>query len=707
MNKGIITHFFFGLLLTLLVCGVLVVSQAKANEDQSIAYLETLVVTASRSEKPLADTPVRTLLMGSDTIKSLHSRDIRDALRMLPGIQLREIHGKTGDEVQMQGLNGDRVLILVDGLPVSATTGSTIDTSQLSALDIEQIEVIPGASSALYGSAAMGGVINIITKKSPEGTGGRVSLQAGSFAADRELSNKPLPQRHLLASGYHSTEDVTLSASVDRRSSAEFDLNPETYPGHGFDGTKDQFKLSLANRFDPTSDYLQHQWHLNTEYYIEDLYNRRLSASGYQGRKEEDLTRYRVSWSGHFATEKTGWSYAFLHEQQRDETAQLNNDPEVPAGNLWRQTQYNQQKASLQGGRQLGTWADYDLELTSGVELFREGMEQRKDELKLTSEAAGDNSDIRLLPSGYYLISTPEVAPESRASGELFTQLIATKTASEYTLEWSPGARWQFDTDFGGFVSPSFASRQSFPVFNAQWELQLRESLAVGYRVPNLKNRYYIFDHSVNGYMVLGDPDLQPEYSRSLQLSLSLTNNHHWHLELSAFLNRIYDLIEATNTGETQDAGRVAIYRYTNYANALTQGYELAVQTQVISRLKQRVSYSYLDAQDLDTNQPLVNRARHHLKGLWTWQVTSDWEMTLTGEYQGGYVSSVGDSVSDRKISPNYVRWDVKTGYQLTSAIQVFGGVNNLTNSVRDPLQPYDRRPVEGRFPYIGFDARI
>ncbi|MGB0504220.1 MAG: TonB-dependent receptor plug domain-containing protein, partial [Thalassolituus sp.] len=94
--------------------------------DNSPLFLDAMVITGSRTLKPLADTPVRTLVMDSDSIQKLHSRDIRDALRMLPGVQLREIHGKTGEEVMLQGFDGNRVLILVDGLPVSATTASTV-----------------------------------------------------------------------------------------------------------------------------------------------------------------------------------------------------------------------------------------------------------------------------------------------------------------------------------------------------------------------------------------------------------------------------------------------------------------------------------------------------------------------------------------------------------------------------------------------------
>ena len=65
--------------------------------------LSDVVVTAGRIERPLADTPVRTQLLDKATIDKLHTRDLRDALRIMPGVQLREVHGKTGEQVFYRG----------------------------------------------------------------------------------------------------------------------------------------------------------------------------------------------------------------------------------------------------------------------------------------------------------------------------------------------------------------------------------------------------------------------------------------------------------------------------------------------------------------------------------------------------------------------------------------------------------------------------
>src|SRR5690606_4044203 len=113
-------------------------------------------------------------------IERIHARTLKQALENVPGLQLREVRGKSGYEVSLQGLTSDQVLVLIDGLPITASTGSTVDLSQYLVGDIDHIEVVKGATSAQYGSSAMGGVINVITRRSAPGFSGAVSVDAGS-----------------------------------------------------------------------------------------------------------------------------------------------------------------------------------------------------------------------------------------------------------------------------------------------------------------------------------------------------------------------------------------------------------------------------------------------------------------------------------------------------------------------------------------------
>src|SRR5690606_6221752 len=151
------------------------------DDSEPVFMLDAVVVTGTRSERMIQDSPVRTEVVTQEEIERTHATNLTEALRYVPGLLLREIHGKSGHEVWLQGVNADRVLVLSDGLPVTATTGSSVDVSQLSLIDVERIEVVKGASSAQYGSSAMGGVVNIVPKAIPTGFSGEASLIGGSY----------------------------------------------------------------------------------------------------------------------------------------------------------------------------------------------------------------------------------------------------------------------------------------------------------------------------------------------------------------------------------------------------------------------------------------------------------------------------------------------------------------------------------------------
>src|SRR5690606_23582549 len=143
--------------------------------------LDQVVISATRTERAVVDAPVRVEVVTAAELARTHARTLKEALENVVGLQLREIHGKSGYEAALQGLGGDQVLVLVDGLPISASTGSTVDVTQLALAEVERIEVIKGATSAQYGSAAMGGVINVITRPLAAGWRADVVLDGGSY----------------------------------------------------------------------------------------------------------------------------------------------------------------------------------------------------------------------------------------------------------------------------------------------------------------------------------------------------------------------------------------------------------------------------------------------------------------------------------------------------------------------------------------------
>ncbi|MGB6054967.1 MAG: TonB-dependent receptor plug domain-containing protein, partial [Burkholderiaceae bacterium] len=150
---------------------------------ETVDTLAPVVVTGTRSEKTLDETPVPTEVVDSKEIARTHARTLKDALENVPGLQLTEIHGKSGYEITMQGMSSDQVLVLIDGLPITASTGSSVDVSQYLLTEVDHVEVVKGASSAQYGSSAMGGVVNVITRRIRSGVSAAASADVGSYGA--------------------------------------------------------------------------------------------------------------------------------------------------------------------------------------------------------------------------------------------------------------------------------------------------------------------------------------------------------------------------------------------------------------------------------------------------------------------------------------------------------------------------------------------
>lgn len=149
--------------------------------------MEALVATASRRLQTLGEAPVATEVVGRDRIAASGATDLAGVLAMVPGVEVQGGH-PVGTGVYLQGLGSERVLVLVDGQPVVGRISGEIDLSRLPVNDVERVEVVKGPQSTLYGSEAMGGVINIITR-APERAAPALGLQAtGGTQARRDAA---------------------------------------------------------------------------------------------------------------------------------------------------------------------------------------------------------------------------------------------------------------------------------------------------------------------------------------------------------------------------------------------------------------------------------------------------------------------------------------------------------------------------------------
>ncbi len=190
-----------------------------------------VVVTATKTENRIYNVPVRINTVSSRQLQSLPIQSVDEALQYISGVNISRPFGifATKSTVSMRGVSGKeqaRTLVLLDGAPLNKSDGGTVDWNMINTDVIQRIEVTKGAGAALYGGNAMGGVINIITRKPAEKLAGKFALEYGTYntqAARMNLSGKMLPDSSSknyywnLTSFYRKSDGYITQSEEDRQ----------------------------------------------------------------------------------------------------------------------------------------------------------------------------------------------------------------------------------------------------------------------------------------------------------------------------------------------------------------------------------------------------------------------------------------------------------------------------------------------------------
>lgn len=657
------------------LCGLAFYAAASpARAEESSVELPAVVVTGTRTEKPLLESPVRTEVVDRKELERTHARDLKEALEDVPGLVLKPIHGKSGFEAWLQGLDSDRVLVIVNGEPITPSTGSTVDLSQIAVMDVERIEIVKGATSALYGSNAMGGVINVITRRPQAPLAYRVNLDGGGWG-DKNLGgdDTDIARRHLSGRFAAKRSQWYLDSTFDLRDSDGYDLEPSTYNSEGASG----LKANLDTKFAWTPDE-DTEVYLAPRYYSEDISNDFSTfapgVGDIQKKKREDAERWHTTFgAARKFTDGSRLRSWLVYDRWVDVTQQ--DAVATPQVELERDAKIDLYRAELQWDRPVG---DRHL-FTAGLLAGYETLAQDKTENGVRVEEVNDGDKRNL---------------EAYLQDDIFL--------SE-RWELLPGLRVQDDSGFGFHAAPKINAMVTPDWFGGVTTgviTNVRFGYGKGYRVPNLKERYFAFDHSSLGYRVFGNPDLRPESSDSFQTGIELARSGVFRADLSLFYNRIEDLIGTDLDPAQSTATGLMIFTYQNIARAMTEGAELSGQYHVTPRLRFKGGYTFLASEDRDTGKTLTRRPEHQIKAGMDYE-RADWGSTFT--LRAVYQSEEFIDSDNTIESPAWTTWDVKLTQALGRGFKVYAGIDNLTDQHRDPAKGgNDFRPEEGRFVYAG-----
>ena len=154
--------------------------------EEDPLHLEQVVVTATRTEHHLKDVPIRTEIISSEAIENKNASNIYEALEGTPGIRVEsQCQFCNFTMVRMQGLGAEHTQVLINGQPIYSGLAGVYGLQQMSTVDVDKIEVVKGAGSALYGSGAIAGAINIVTKEPDFIPTTTLDLQLGSHKTNR------------------------------------------------------------------------------------------------------------------------------------------------------------------------------------------------------------------------------------------------------------------------------------------------------------------------------------------------------------------------------------------------------------------------------------------------------------------------------------------------------------------------------------------
>lgn len=603
-------------------------TQTSTTPQSEVHEVDQIVVTGSRTERRLADTPVSTEVITREEVEASGAENLADLLEEHPGLDV--FRSFAGSGIRMQGMDPEYVLVLVDGQRVTGRVGGAIDLTRFPIEDIERVEIVKGASSALYGSDALGGVVNIITRRA------RKRYEAEGHVAYGSFNTADVSGRGGLKLGAWNSR---LSAGWHRGDG--FDLNPTDIAtnGNAFNevnvGNRTEYRPDDAVTLSAHADFLyrdQSGIDLSGGGAIFERRNRTEAFSAslgpeirMSGPSKLRATAYYMFFRDQFLLNQRGSSTLDQYQETCEQLLQLS-------------TQYDR----LLFSRHL---------MTVGAEGFVE---------RLRSER---------LEHGH----------GGRERGALFAQDEWT-ILEKPRLVVVPGARVDFDSQFGTHPSPKIALR-----FDRHETLVLRASYGWGFRAPSFKELLLRFQNPGAGYVVEGNPDLRPETSRSFNVGAEYRPAKWFWLNVNFFRNDIDDLIQ-TEIVDGGGAGGPTQFRYVNISSAYTQGLESTVRVRPVRGLTFELGYTLTDTKDRNAQRPLAGRALHRgtfnvryrhapwgLEGLVRGSVVSD---------RPFYRDDNGDGLDERIDAPLYGTLDVrlaKSFFEERLAFFVMG--ENLLNA--------------------------
>jgi outer membrane receptor for ferrienterochelin and colicins len=601
----------------------------------------TTVVTGTRARERLADTPIPTEVITRAVIQESGSRDLAEALRVVPGVETYSAFA-SAISVRMQGLGPEYNLLIVDGQRATGRVNGGINLSRYGAEDIDQIEIVKGPGSVLWGSDAIAGVIQVVTHRPDRSFGISGLASYGSFnQIDARASAEGLVGDFGLTGSVAFThrDEIPTEGSLATSGSAITGIQATTRATYGdFRGGGLYADVHLAGSF-----RLTHGVEAPAAGGLFDFStgDRLLEGSG--------LVRVPVG-PGTLTLNAgvNSWQERYVYDQRNGTALDTQED------NLDRNETVTATYATTLGQHSL----------IGGLDLLAE-------QVSATARLEGND--------------------RARERGSVFVQ-------DEWQVSGTPrlvavgGVRADFDTQFGSALTPRLAVR-----YDPVDRLTLRAAVGTGFRAPSFQELYLTWDNISAGYRVRGNPALAPEHSVAGTLAVDWEPVRGLTLSGSAFWNQLWNMI-----GYVSTPGEILYVTYSNFSRAVSRGVEASAAWSPNRFLTLGAGYTYTYARDLAQRDPktgdyleLDGQAAHRVVSQVRFRV-KEWGLTAFVRAAWTSARPVTDGETLTYYTAPFLLVDARIGWRVFKHFELFVTGDNLTDSGKDPDFPLPPRSFFG-----------
>lgn len=650
---------------------------ASASAQQATQTMSEVVVSASGFEQELKQAPASISVVTRQELEQKNFRDLAEALQGVEGIDVMGGTGKTGGlDISIRGMPSDYTLILIDGRRQNVAGdvtpngfGAALNSFMPPVSAIERIEIIRGPMSTLYGSDAMGGVINIITRKVAKEWGGEVSVSTG-IPQESEWGSENKANIYLSGPIKKDVLGLAVRGSVYRREASDWVLTPgATQPaGARNPAPAESRQHSIGARLTLTPTKEHDLWldvdQGRTWYNNEDgrLGNRDAVNASPPGYKDAlRFNRDEVS-VGH--TSRLGFATV---ESSLMRTVTETEGRTIPGA------------AVPVGDPRRGS--DRELKTTNTV---------------LDTKLVAPLGDAHVLTTGaqwWDAKLTDGLLPEkhNQTMWSLFAEDEWRLTDS---LTATLGGRYDHHDAFGGNFSP-----RAYLVWGASSQWTFKGGVSQGFRAPRL-NQLIDGVSGVSGQgatINIGNPNLKPETSTSTEFSALFDSLNGVTASATVFHNKVKDKISsggdcAANFISSCSANPIATYSI-NVDEAKTWGLELSSRVQFNPQWGMKAGYTWTKSEVIEAgikNGQLANTAKHIASLQLDWKPTDQWGLWLRGEYRGGSPRFTGapERLTGNNLAIYQAVGDIKAyhlfhlggSYQVSKNVSLNANIFNLFN---------------------------